>query len=485
MSCNSNTDRTNEKTACGATVAGYQCSACTSQAANGTQTAGQFNCSCASKTLFPNGSAGSGSGGYLMTGANYGIDTLCDGWHIVCPNSGCKAGYYYSGGGCLACTGNTYSSARATSCTACPAGQNVNADHTGCEAAVKTCSDWVKENYSGYTVYNGGSYVGTGKIAVLASGNASIANSGTVELVGPKFFAYEGCSSEATPTLTIGNATKAFISVDSVNLAFKHSTMDNSSCVSVLEACRDMSSGDSQQFYECMNNYGYGDNSCDVYSSDTSCCAEIASINPPDGVTGTMLIKNATVSSNAALFKVNSKHTLKFQGTSTASTSCEFKSMYGCRAIFAGGSSRTVKVSFDSGSTTSIKGAVYMYYSSLMEVSSGAKVNITSVGSEDALFVNQNGYTPTYYADQGVHNYGTIITASTGFHAGQVNNYSGSAFSTGKIGSSSGYPGRITYKTNSKIKIGSVCKIPSAAGEYKFTSSTSSNPLSGSSCTIN
>lgn len=54
-----------------------------------------------------------------MEGANYGIDTLCDGWHIVCPNAKCKANYYYVGGGCKACADGYYSAAGATSCSKC------------------------------------------------------------------------------------------------------------------------------------------------------------------------------------------------------------------------------------------------------------------------------------------------------------------------------------------------------------------------------
>ncbi len=131
ITCNSTTDRSSEKAACGAVLMGYKCSSCTAQTADGTQSS-QYNCTCEAKTLYPNGSSGTGSNGYLMEGANYGIDTLCDNWHIVCPNSKCKAGYYYSGGGCLACTGNTYSFSKATSCKACPEGQYVNDAHTKC-----------------------------------------------------------------------------------------------------------------------------------------------------------------------------------------------------------------------------------------------------------------------------------------------------------------------------------------------------------------
>lgn len=123
-----------------------------------------------------------------------------------------------------------------------------------------------------------------------------------------------------------------------------------------------------------------------------------------------------------------------------------------------------------------------MYYSSKMTVKSNALVNISS-SNEAGLFVNQNGYTPTYYADQGVHNYGTIRTNTTGFHAGQVNNYSGSAYSTNSISTTSSYPGRIKNEANAKVKIGSTCKIP-GSGEYKFTGNTSTNPFSGSSCSM-
>ncbi len=356
-----------------------------------------------------------------------------------------------------------------------------------CQTKALTCAEWVKENHSDYTVYTGGGYISTGKVAVLASGTASISQSGTIEFVGPKFFDYEGCKNQETPVLTISNTTQAFISAYNIDIEFDISSMEDPGCSSRFKSCKDYATGTangsdpSSRFSSCMGtNYG----TCNYYDRDTSCCNIIASILPPDGTKNTMLIKDASISSNAAVFKIGTNHTLKFQGKSSVSTSCEHKTDYGCRSIFAGGGSRTVNVIFDVNSSTVVNGTVYMFYSSLMQVSHGARVVIQG-GSEAGLFVNQNGYTPTYYGDQGVHNYGTIITDKIGFHAGQLNNYSGSAFSTGSVGvSSSSWPGRITHTANSKIKIGSVCKLTNSQSEYKFTANTSNNPFSGSSCTI-
>lgn len=105
---------------------GWSCEPCTAQTADGTQTTGLYNCTCNSRKLYPNGSSGSGSGGFLMTGAGYGIDRVCGGWNIVCPGAGCNANYYYSGGGCKPCAEGYYSEASrlssptgSTSCTKC------------------------------------------------------------------------------------------------------------------------------------------------------------------------------------------------------------------------------------------------------------------------------------------------------------------------------------------------------------------------------
>ena len=121
----------------------------------------------------------------------------------------------------------------------------------------------------------------------------------------------------------------------------------------------------------------------------------------------------------------------------------------------------------------------------MLTVEKNATINITEKGRDAALFVNQSGYTPTYYARNGVHNYGILKTDSYGAHAGQVNCYSGSKFSTSELSVvSPGYPGRIKYEKQTNIKIGGTCKTPSSAGEYKFTSTITSNPISGSSCSF-
>ena len=103
---------------------GWSCSNCTAQAEDGKQTAG-YNCTCIAQSVYPNGS--------MMEGGNGGIDTMCNGWRMVCPSSKCKAGYMYSGGGCVACSGNTYSTRGSESCTPCPSGTEVNSSHTACE----------------------------------------------------------------------------------------------------------------------------------------------------------------------------------------------------------------------------------------------------------------------------------------------------------------------------------------------------------------
>ena len=349
-----------------------------------------------------------------------------------------------------------------------------------CVKTPETCDAWIKENYPDYTVYTGGSYLSSGKIAVISSGTVSISDNGTYEFVGPKIFNSTVCQNTSTPTLTITNPTKALVSADSVNLFFdiKSENFLDSSCKWKWEYCKDMSKYSGADFTQCMQESGY--NSCSTYDTVENCCSRTAAIDSTSQ--GTMTINNASIKATSAIFKVNSNQTLKFTGTSSLETTCAIRTSYGCRAIFAGGRSRTVNVTFDSSSNTNIKGCVYMYYSSKMTVNSKAVVNINS-SNEAGLFVNQNGYTPTYYADQGVHNYGTIKTNKVGFHAGQINNYSGSAFSTSSISVSSSYPGRIKNTATSKVQIGGVCRS-TGSNEYKFTSNSSSNPFSGSGCSI-
>ena len=362
----------------------------------------------------------------------------------------------------------------------CATGYSKSGD--ACVKAPATCEAWVKENFSNYTIYTGNNVYLSGNVAVLASGKASIANSGTLNFVGPKFFNNEICQQTSTPTLTISSPTKAFVNANNVNLSFEISKDDmlDNSCKGNWNHCYNYYADD---FNNCMKNLGEDTSWCYSGSTIEKCCTQTAAIEPTAGATGTMTIENASVKSNTAVFRLGTNQTLTFKGSSILATTCAIKTDYGCRAIFAGGNSRTVNVNFTTGSETKVTGSIYMYYSSKMNVESNAVVNISS-SNEAGLFVNQNGYTPTYYADQGVHNYGTIKTNTTGFHAGQVNNYSGSAFSTSSISvSSNGYPGRIKNESNAKVQIGGSCKIPGSS-EYKFTGNTSSNPFSGSSCSL-
>ncbi len=107
---------------------GWNCSSCTAQAADGTQTSG-YNCTCAAQSYYPNGAQ--------QTGGRGGIDTLCGGWKIVCPAMKCKTGYTYSGGGCVAesCSGYTLTSCPANgTCSSCQAGSTKKYKLTSCKS---------------------------------------------------------------------------------------------------------------------------------------------------------------------------------------------------------------------------------------------------------------------------------------------------------------------------------------------------------------
>ncbi len=82
----------------------------------------------------------------------------------------CPAGSYCPGGawsfstkedqGITACTGNTYSTAGASSCTSCSSGQVANSTHTGCEFSGQGGSDI--DECNSITIGTKTAYVGCG-----------------------------------------------------------------------------------------------------------------------------------------------------------------------------------------------------------------------------------------------------------------------------------------------------------------------------------
>ena len=377
-----------------------------------------------------------------------------------------KSGYQLVGNSCVnKCSDYTLTSKKdenCYSCTPCP----YDSSKYKCTESVKsgyqlvngvcskkpvdkilTCEEWIKEKYAGYTIYNAKrSSLSTSYNAILASGSVAIPKTGVMNIVGPKYFNYEECQKLATPTITITNTTQGLVNAYKINMIF------------------------------------------DVdMSKDTSISAAIQ----PNVTSGqSMTISDASISAPGGVIRLSNFTKLLLEGNTSIKTDCHYDhSHYGCRAIDAFGnansSTESIKVTAVTGSNISITGALYIYYNARLTVEKNATINITEKGRDAALFVNQSGYTPTYYARNGVHNYGILKTDSYGAHAGQVNCYSGSKFSTSKISVvSTGYPGRIKYEKQTNIKIGRTCKTPSSAGEYKFTSTITSNPISGSSCSF-
>lgn len=315
------------------------------------------------------------------------------------------------------------------------------------EEKTLTCEEWIKEKYAGYTIYNGKrSSLSTLYNAILASGSVAIPRTGVMNIVGPKYFNYEECQKLDTPTITITNTTEGLVNAYKINMIFDVDMSKNTSISAAIQP--NVTSGQS------------------------------------------MTISDASISAPGGVIRLRNFAKLLLEGNTSIKTDCHYDhSHYGCRAIDAFGnessSTESIKVTVVTGSNVSITGALYIYSNAMLTVEKNATINITGKGRDAALFVNQSGYTPTYYARNGVHNYGILKTDSYGAHAGQVNCYSGSKFSTSKISVvSTGYPGRIKYEKQTNIKIGGTCKTPSSAGEYKFTSTITSNPISGSSCSF-
>ena len=315
------------------------------------------------------------------------------------------------------------------------------------EEKTLTCEEWIKEKYAGYTIYNGKrSSLSNLYNAILASGSVAIPKTGVMNIVGPKYFNYEECQKLDTPTITITNPTQGLVNAYKINMIFDVDMSKNTSISAAIQP--HVTSGQS------------------------------------------MTISDASISAPGGVIRLSNFAKLLLEGNTSIKTDCHYDhSHYGCRAIDAFGnessSTESIKVTVVTGSNVSITGALYIYSNAMLTVEKNATINITEKGRDAALFVNQSGYTPTYYARNGVHNYGILKTDSYGAHAGQVNCYSGSKFSTSKISVvSTGYPGRIKYEKQTNIKIGGTCKTPSSAGEYKFTSTITSNPISGSSCSF-
>ena len=412
----------------------------------------------------------------LWSGVEYTYTTLSDlsntASYEQCDNGcgtttyRCKSGYTYSNGKCVyQCSDYTLTSKKnenCYSCTPCP----TDSSKYKCTESVKsgyqlvngtcskipeektlTCEEWIKEKYAGYTIYNGKqSSLSTLYNAILASGSVAIPRTGVMNIVGPKYFNYEECQKLDTPTITITNTTQGLVNAYKINMVF------------------------------------------DVdMSKDTSISAAIQ----PNVTRGqSMTISDASISAPGGVIRLSNFAKLLLEGNTSIKTDCHYSPIqYGCRAIdtFEHKHSPTeyIEVTVVTGSNVSITGTLLVAEDATLTVEKNATINITEKGYDPALSVIDSGYTPTYYARNGVHNYGILKTDSFGARAGQVNCYSGSKFSTSEMYvTTTRALGRIKYEKQTDIKIGGTCKTPSSAGEYKFTSTITSNPISGSSCSF-
>ena len=379
-----------------------------------------------------------------------------------------KSGYQLVGNSCVnKCSDYTLTSKKdenCYSCTPCPydsskykCTENVKSGYQlvngVCskkpENKILTCEEWIKEKYDEYTIYNGTqSSLSTSYLAILASGRVAIPRTGVMRFVGPKYFNYEECQKLATPTITITNTTQGLVNAYKINMIFDVDMSKNTSISAAIQP--NVTSGQS------------------------------------------MTISDASISAPGGVIRLRNFAKLLLEGNTSIKTDCHYIPMeYGCRAIDTferkGSPSSTVftEVTVVTGSNVSITGTLLVAHDARLTVEKNATINITKKGPDEALSVDMSGFTPAYYADTGVHNYGILKTDSFGPFAGQVNCYSGSKFSTSEIYiSSSRNPGRIKYEKQTNIKIGGTCKTPSYAGEYEFKSPTTSNPISGSSCSF-
>lgn len=534
ITCNSDTDRTNEKVPCGANITtGYSCSACTAQAEDGSQTSGHFNCTCNSKSMYPNGTSGSGTNGILMEGANYGIDTLCDGWRIVCPKSGCKAGYYYTGGGCLACTGNTYSAAKATACTPCPDGQTANATHTGCELKNLTCQEWVKANHPEFTVLSGGSNLPGGSNVLLTgnfNSNYGITLSG--KIVGPSYFEFDKCKAMATPTITITSkaedgvrmtgGTLANVNVEYDPVTYEEYGFRDSLCSSYTNYCSAGSSsttdGAGNLYNAAMNTIGNPSNcdsyddlcsslggcmsnntfaSCDRNSSYGSCsCLNVAQSLCYSSYLQTNCINNrrSALAGNGTVkdVKINSKKkdmdvvvypeggNLIIEGTvNIYGNSNTTPLRIGSNAQVSGYPSR-------SSGTLTVNGILDINSGRDLYYSSGGKVVVNAGGTLKIAYGAWGGIMFNY-ANTPMEVYGKLDISSFGSGGkyandleftwngkGVLNAYSGSCIKlqNGGGGTSSGGSGTFGFSSGTQLKMKGTCKKASTIGTYTVKNSS-------------
>lgn len=160
----------------------------------------------------------------------------------------CQAGTFLNNGNCEVCSGNTYSEARAESCTACPEGTNVNSDHTGC-----VCKGSFKFPCSG-----------TG----YASGNGIVCNGKYESCTCSADYRWDGLSCKSD---TCGAHGYLSTRPDSSKIGTGCNYKDYNSCTTVSIANR--TDNKSEICYNCTSNpYGSGRGVLRTCNGTQYCC---------------------------------------------------------------------------------------------------------------------------------------------------------------------------------------------------------------------
>ena len=232
--------------------------------------------------------------------SNYTYSTCVDGEgsHQIQTGWACISGYHTKDSGCekdcnaTNCSGYTLSSCPANgNCSKCTiTASNCSTDGTKykldscmdgyalsngqCVEAPKTCADWIKANYSDFTLVTSSSQSLSGKkVAVLTDVNvsygASVSSGGL--LVGPKYFNYEKCQSMSTPKISVSSKTSAAVNlsggtVSDINVYFdpvSYEIWGKSGICSYYDSCQ--SNAQYSNFYEYVRSQA-GYTSCSSYN---------------------------------------------------------------------------------------------------------------------------------------------------------------------------------------------------------------------------
>ncbi len=382
-------------------------------------------------------------------------DNLCDKDCNVTNCAGFTLTSCPANGTCSTCTktaANCSTDGKMYKLDSCATGYSKSGDT--CVKAPATCQEYIKQNNITGITFNSFTtdYI-----------------SGTYK--GPKSVNYSKCQEMANPVITITKPLNyAYLNIDGVDLVFNlPSQIADKECEEALDSCQANAFNNSERLRDCLSGYlGSVSDYCSLYNT-AECCPQKRVLQAVNA--GNVTLKNTTVTFSHSISTGITKGRITLQGgTNIKGTLSTYASTDGQGGATNGGS-----ITVESGDNTIDRVDAYR---TRFEIKNGAIARIRSLSNYQN---NQNNWD----GNLSTHVYGKLYVTTMNFTNGPVTVHNGGYASFDELYATNAYKGRIIYEAGAEIKIGSVCRRPTSGGSIDYASSTTSNAISGGTCTQN